>query len=352
MSDKNQSLYEVLGVDKNATDKEIQSAYRKLARKYHPDVNKKEDAVEKFQEIAAAYSVIGDEEKRKKYDQGLIDGNGDERPSAPQYDSFFDDFIHNFGFMNNAGGFYRRSHFNTDIHVNLEIDARELFESSEISIEYTRRKMCEECSSKGVGGICQQCNGSGRKIQTQRIGNMIHQQDMGSCKKCMGKGSIFDKNCRNCNGLGLITTNEVLKVKIPANCAYANLTINNMGNQENLSVAAGDLNVAIIPKSTKCTFKGYVAYYELLVDPIRALLGGTMKAKGLKDNETLMIELPKLSAPNTLIVIKQKGLCDQSGRRHDAHINVVYKMPKGLSKSQEDILKQYLEADNHKTRRK
>ena len=167
-------------------------------------------------------------------------------------------------------------------------------------------------------------------------------EERGVCDKCRGKGQTYDSNCKSCDGIGLKTSNEEISLKMPANCAFGSMVVSEQGHQETLSAPPGDLVIVVVPISRHCKFDGYTANYELLVDPIRAMLGYNVKASGLKPKEELIIDIPKMTEPNTRIVLKHKGLCDMSGQRHDANIVVVYKMPDKLSDAQEAALNAYL----------
>lgn len=346
MSGKTKSPYETLGVSEKASSAEIQSAYRKLARTYHPDVNPDNpDAEEKFKEISLAYGIIGDAEKRKEYDQGVIDSRG-ERTSPRSY-AYDDD---PFGFMRSSGFHFNQPPIrNPNITVHYEVNASKLFSEHDAQIKYQKVSVCPDCN--GAGGLgnpepCHECGGHGTRMQVRRMGNLMIQEST-VCTSCKGKGQTFNSNCTKCDGIGLKTSNEQITIKIPANCAYGSMIVAEHGHQEVLSSPPGDLIIVVIPKSKHCKFNGHTAYYELLVDPVRAMLGCKVKASGLKQEEELIIDIPKMTEPNTHITLKHKGLCDMNGKRHDAVIVVVYKMPDKLSPEQESALNAYLTANEN-----
>lgn len=348
MSGKTKSPYETLGVSQTASAKEIQSAYRTLARKYHPDVNPDNpDAEEKFKEINAAYAVLSDPEKRRDFDHGAINANGDPIYSNDNYGRWHVD--NPFDHMNGFRFFFNQPQVtNQNVTVYYEIDASKLFEQHDVLIKYKRVSACSNCTGGGGTGnhkVCDGCNGTGNKVEARMIGGMKIQEHV-QCRICKGRGQIFDANCQFCDGIGLKTTNEEINITMPANCAYGNIVVDELGHQEILTVPPGDLVIVVIPKSQYCKFDGYTANYELLVDPIRAILGCKVKAKGLKPKEELLIDIPKMTEHNTRIVLKQKGLCDMKGKRHDANIIVVYKMPENLSEEQEAALNAYLASTN------
>jgi len=342
------SPYDVLGVSKTATAKEIQSAYRKLARQYHPDVNpNNKEAEERFKEIGQAYAILNDPEKRSEYDNGSIDATGEPIYNRPMQDFWPGD---PFGFIDDIGTRFHRNVRNSNVVVHYEVDASKLFTAHSATIEYQRAVACKDCEGTGGSGThttCHVCKGSGRRVQVRQMGGMLIQQDYGECQQCRGRGQVFESNCKNCDGIGIKTTNEKIPVNIPANCAFAQMVVQGQGHQETLSSSPGDLIVLVIPRSRHCKFDGYTAHYELLVDPIRAMLGCKVKASGLKPKAELIIDVPKMTEPNTRIVLKQKGLCDMNGKRHDANIVVVYKMPNKLSEKQEEALNAYLTANEN-----
>lgn len=342
MSGQTKSPYEVLGVSTTASAEEIQSAYRKLARKHHPDVNQgNPESEERFKEIGAAYSLLTDPEKRRDFDNGFIDANGNQTG-------------HNFGhhgenpfdFMNDGwfGNHFQRQVRNSNITVHYEVNATKLFSEHDAKIKYQKVTQCHFCSGSGGTGnvtVCNDCRGTGYQSQVKRLGHMVV-QERSVCDTCHGRGSVYDENCVNCDGIGLKTSDEEITLHLPANCAFGSLVIAEYGHRESLSAPAGDLIVVVIPVSKYCKFDGYTANYELLVDPIRAMLGCKVKASGLKPKEELLIDIPKMTSPNTRIVLKQKGLSDMNGKRHDANVVVVYKMPDKLSEEQEAALNAYL----------
>ncbi|MBS1722312.1 MAG: J domain-containing protein [Armatimonadetes bacterium] len=335
-------FYEVLGVPRDADDKAIKSAYRKLARQYHPDVNPgNSEAEEKFKEISQANAVLSDPEKRQKYDQGLIGPDGE--PVEPSFRP--EDIMSHFFGVNPGGRFYR--HTNSPIEVTLEVDASKLFEPHKAQVAFRRTEYCQHCQGSGGLGetlVCADCGGRGRRINTHRRGNMVMQQDLGTCRQCNGRGMTHSNLCDYCNGIGLITSNESMELEIPAGAAFVQLRVTQAGHREHPEAPPGDLLVHVMPVSKKCKFQRHLAVYELPVDPVKAMLGCTMVAAGLKGKEELRIVLPKMTPPGTQFVAEEKGLTDMYGTRHDAVVVVVYKMPQNLTAEQESALQNYLKA--------
>ncbi|HBA37568.1 MAG TPA: molecular chaperone DnaJ [Firmicutes bacterium] len=223
--------YEVLGVDKSASDAEIKSAYRKLAKKYHPDVNKEEGAAEKFKEIGEAYSVLGDEQKRKTYDQfgsaafeqggagaggfGDFGGFGGFSSADVDLNDIFSDFLGGFGF--GGGGRKNRPTKGSDILMRVELDFMEAIFGCKKEIELEVTEKCPECN--GVGGenpkTCSTCKGRGKVVtQARTILGVIETESV--CPDCGGEGKTFEKVCSRCRGRKQVKVDKTLEVAIPS----------------------------------------------------------------------------------------------------------------------------------------
>ena len=223
--------YEVLGVSKNATDAEIKSAFRKLAKKYHPDVSKEPDAEEKFKECQEAYAVLSDPQKRQQYDQfghaAFANGAG----GASGFGGFsgftdfgdmsdiFDDILGGFGFS--TRGSSRRSangpRRGNDVLYRMTIDFEDAVFGCKKDIKLDVEDTCDECD--GTGGFnsktCPECRGSGTVTSEQRtmFGSFLSKT---TCRNCSGTGTIFEKKCTKCHGSGHINKNKTITVTVPA----------------------------------------------------------------------------------------------------------------------------------------
>ncbi|MBQ2724068.1 MAG: DnaJ domain-containing protein, partial [Clostridia bacterium] len=222
--------YAILGVSKTASDDEIESAYRKMAKKYHPDLHPNDnEAAEKFKECNEAYSVLGDAQKRQRYDRGEYDmgmnGAGGFNPfggggfTATGFDDIFDMFSEFMG-----GGRTRTSRSThaqgSDISYRLNLTFKEAALGCKKQINYTRVERCSSCHGTGAKSeshlkTCDKCGGSGRVqvITNTILGRSI---SMGVCDKCGGTGKIVTEKCRTCNGKGVVNVNKVMNVTIPA----------------------------------------------------------------------------------------------------------------------------------------
>lgn len=226
-------FYEVLGVDKNASDAEIKSAYRKLAKKYHPDVNKEEGAAEKFKEIGEAYSVLGDEQKRKTYDQfgsaafeqggaggaggfGGFEGFGGFQGADVDLNDIFSDFLGGFGF-GGGGRSSNRARKGEDMLIRVELDFMDAIKGCKQDIRLTVNEDCPECHGEGGHGVktCTSCDGRGRVVtQSRTILGVMQTESV--CPTCGGSGKTFETVCSKCRGKKQIKVEKTLSVEIPA----------------------------------------------------------------------------------------------------------------------------------------
>ena len=220
--------YEVLGVDKNASDADIKSAFRKLAKKYHPDVSKEENAAEKFKEAQEAYAVLSDPEKRKQYDQfghsafannGAGGFSGFEGFDFGNFSDIFDDLFEGMGF---SSGRSRGSRTNvprkgSDILYRMTIDFEEAVYGTKKDIKVDVEEDCEKCEGKGGfdSKKCPECHGSGVVTSEQRtlFGSFLSKTP---CTYCKGTGTIFEKICTDCHGRGKITNRKTITITVPS----------------------------------------------------------------------------------------------------------------------------------------
>ncbi|MCY3916396.1 MAG: molecular chaperone DnaJ [Chloroflexi bacterium] len=214
--------YDVLGVAQGADEREIKSAFRRLARQYHPDVSQEADAEEKFKEINEAYEVLSDDDKRARYDRfghaGVNGGAGGYGAGFSDFGDIFD--IFNSAFGGSASGRRRGPTAGRDRRVDVTIDFVEAVFGVEKEIEFQRLESCDSCDGTGAAAgsrpsTCGTCNGSGevRQVQQTFLGSMMRAQ---TCPNCGGKGQVISNPCRNCDGSGRRRKRAVLNVKIPA----------------------------------------------------------------------------------------------------------------------------------------
>ncbi|MDD4816282.1 MAG: DnaJ domain-containing protein, partial [Clostridia bacterium] len=249
--------YEILGIEKNASADEIKSAYRKLAKKYHPDINKAPEAQTKFKEINEAYEVLGDETKKSNYDQfGSAEGQ-------PNFEDIFggagggfsggfgDIFSDIFGaFGGNKTRQSRVMEKGEDINLQMTISFEEAIFGTTKDIQVSKYETCEHCQGTGARNgtefkTCPECQGTGRVRYTQNtfFGTTIRE---GVCKSCNGTGKIVKDKCNDCGGKGYNKIKKIISVKIPAGIDNDQvLRMQGQGNAPTRQGIPGDLNIKI-----------------------------------------------------------------------------------------------------------
>ncbi|MBQ8908809.1 MAG: molecular chaperone DnaJ [Clostridia bacterium] len=349
----NKDYYGVLGVDKNASEDEIKSAYRRLAKKYHPDLNKTEEAANKFKEINEAYEVLGDSKKRANYDQfGSADGN----PFGQGGAGGFGDFFHGGGgggfgdffsdIFSAFGGGARGGAQNVkgeDINISTTLEFEEACFGCEKTITVNKTDRCASCNGTGAKNgtefsTCSECGGSGRvRFQQNTIfGTTIRE---GACPKCNGTGKMIKEKCSSCNGYGIQRTQKTVNVKFPAGIDNGQtLRMRGEGNAPKGGGVSGDLNIKVTVKAHKILVrKGNDLYMDLFLPFTTTLLGGKVEIPTLNGNYTLNI--PERTASGTVMRIKNKGVKALNQNFHgDLLVTVKAEMPKNLSKEERKML--------------
>lgn len=312
----NKDYYGVLGVGKNATDDEIKSAYRRLAKKYHPDLNKTEEAANKFKEINEAYEVLSDSKKRANYDQfGTAEGNpfgagegfGDFFRGGGGFSDIFSDIFSAFG---GRGERTVRSR-GTDINIATDLTFEEACFGCEKNITINKHEKCSTCKGTGAKNgteftTCSECRGVGRVRfqQNTLFGTTIRE---GACPKCNGTGKIIKEKCSECNGKGEQKVSKTIKVKFPAGIDTGNtLRMREEGNAV-ANGESGDLNVKVSVKPHKILIrKGNDLMFDLYLPFTTTILGGKVDIPTLEGNYNLNV--PELTPSGTVIRIKNKGV--------------------------------------------
>lgn len=342
----NKDYYNVLGVDKNASEDEIKSAYRRLAKKYHPDLNKTEEAAEKFKDINEAYECLSDPKKRSNYDQfGSADGNpfggagghggfGDffGGGAGGGFGDFFSDIFSAFG----GRGERAQRAKGSDINISIDLTFEEAAFGCEKNITITRQEKCSACKGTGAKGgseftTCNECGGVGRVRfqQNTMFGTTIRE---GACPKCNGSGKIIKEKCPECNGKGQQKGSTTIKVKFPA--GIDNGQTLRMRGEGNAATGgdSGDLNIKVSVKPHKILVrKENDLYMDLYLPFTTTLLGGKVEIPTLQGKYTLNI--PELTASGTVMRIKNKGVkALQRDYYGDLLVTVKSEVPKNLDK--------------------
>lgn len=353
--------YEVLGVSKNADEKEIKSAFRKLAKKYHPDVSKEPDAAEKFKEAQEAYAVLSDEQKRKQYDQfghaafdQMNGGAGFDFSDFDFSDIFEELFGGGFGsrfsnFSSFGGGSRQttRARRGSDrlMRVDLTFDEAVFGCKKEINVDFYDE--CDECRGKGGKGekTCSTCHGSGTVTMQQNtlFGAFATRT---TCPDCHGKGKTYESTCSHCRGTGSVRKNKDLDVKIPAGVDTGNrLRLAGKGDSGTNGGENGDLYLEFRVKEHPLFERdGNDIYLELPLTITEAVLGCKKEIPTLYGNVKLTID----SGANTgdKHRLKGKGVEDlHSGSKGNMYVIINVVIPSKIDKKQKKLFEELSNTD-------
>ncbi|MGZ7442427.1 molecular chaperone DnaJ [Paenibacillus sp. TH7-28] len=340
--------YEVLGVGKTATEEEVKKAYRKLARQYHPDVNKAADAEAKFKEVKEAYDVLSDEGKRARYDQyGHVDPNQGMGGgfSGTDFGGFGDIFDMFFG-----GGGGRRDpnapQRGNDLQYTMTIEFEEAAFGKETDISIPRTENCDTCSGTGAKPgtkptVCSVCHGTGQQevVQNTPFGRMVNRR---SCSACGGRGQIIKEKCPTCSGSGKVKKQRKIHVRIPAGVDDgAQLRMTGEGEGGLRGGPPGDLYIVIRVKEHEYFEReGDDVYLEVPITFAQAALGDEIEIPTL--TEKVKLKIPAGTQTGTFFRLKGKGIPRLRGvGQGDQHVKVVLMTPRKLSEEQKELLRQF-----------
>lgn len=344
--------YSILGVSKSASDDEIKSAYRNLAKKYHPDINKEADAQEKFKEISEAYSVLSDKTKRANYDQfGSADGaqgfgGGGFSGFSQGFEGGFEDIFNIFGNAFGRGSKAARHEQGADLETDITITFEEAAFGVEKEITINRNEKCTHCNGTGAKSssdttTCTDCNGSGKVqfVQNTLFGRVASMMD---CKTCGGSGKVIKEKCTYCHGSGLSNQAVKVNVKIPAGIDDGQ-TIRMRGEGEQVASGngvPGDLHINVKVQPHKLLVrKEFNLYVDVYVPFTTLLLGGEMEVPTLKGTTT--IDIKPLTQSNTKYTLKGKGIKFLRGfGSGDLIVTLKGEMPKNLDKGAKKLVKE------------
>ncbi|CAN7059914.1 unnamed protein product [Brassica rapa subsp. trilocularis] len=355
--------YSVLGVSKNATKSEIKSAYRKLARNYHPDVNKEPGAEEKFKEISNAYEVLSDDEKKSLYDRfgeagvkgaGGMGGMGDFSNPFDLFESLFEGM----GGMGGGGGMGRGSRSRAvdgqDEYYSLILNFKEAVFGMEKEIEITRLESCGTCEGSGAKPgtkptKCTTCGGQGQVVSSARTPLGVFQQVM-TCSSCNGTGEISTP-CGTCSGDGRVRKTKRISLKVPAGVdSGSRLRVRGEGNAGKKGGSPGDLFVVIevIPDPVLKREDTNILY-TCKISYIDAILGTTLKVPTV--DGTVDLKVPAGTQPGTTLVMAKKGVpvLNKSNMRGDQLVRVQVEIPKRLSKEEKKLIEELADMSKNKT---
>lgn len=355
--------YDILGVSRDADAKTIKRAFLKLARSYHPDVNKDEGAEAKFKEINEAYSVLSDDQKRANYDRyGTADGPGGFGSDFVDMSDIFSgsgfdvsDIFSSF-FGGNRTSPQGASPRGRDMSISLTITLEEAAQGCTKKISYERLAPCDDCAGKGASidaklVDCTQCQGRGyiMSVQQTLFGRM---QTQTTCPSCQGACQVFDKPCETCEGQGRCPSREKVEVKIPAGIQSSQrISLADKGEAGMHGSTSGSLIVRVmIAEHERFERDGDNLYTSMTIDSLEAITGTKRQLQGILDNEELEVHVPSFCEYGQRITLAHKGMPRMSSKsRGDLIVVISVKAPKGLSKEDKKTIQTIVDARGHAT---
>ena len=356
MADK-RDLYETLGVNKSASKDEIKSAYRKLAKKYHPD-NHETGNAEKFKEVQEAYDILYDDQKRSAYDQfgfAAFEQGAGQPGSNPFEGGFgFGGEEVNLGdiFSQFFGGGRRQQRASTgprrgnDAIIRVKVDFMDTILGRDIEIPLTVDETCKSCGGSGARSAsdiktCPQCNGMGYvRVQRRSLFGMVEQQE--TCPRCNGRGKIVSQPCPNCGGKGYNRVKKNVKVHIIAGINNGQqIRVQGLGERGANGGPNGDLFVEVNVKPHQY-FKrdGNDIHLNVPIDFVDAILGTSVDVPTVYGEATLNI--PSGTQPGQIFRMRGQGVKDlRSGKPGDQYVHLDIKMPTSLNRDQKELLNKY-----------
>lgn len=361
MADNKRDYYEVLGVQKNATDAEIKKAYRKLAKENHPDLNPGDKAAEaRFKEANEAYEVLSDSDKRSRYDQfgfagvdpnygagaggygGGFDGNFDFGDLGDIFGSFF------------GGGFGGSQRTRTgpqrgeSLRLGLTISFEEAAFGCEKEVQVDRVEACDTCRGSGAAAgtspeTCSNCGGSGQ-VQQRRQTPMGVFATTGPCPKCGGKGRIIKNPCTKCGGSGQLRQRKTIKVSVPAGIDNGQIiSLRGQGNAGRNGGPAGDLQIVVTVRPHQLFRReGTDVYCDAPITFTQAVLGGEMEIPTIDGK--VKYDIPEGTQTGTTFRLRGKGIPNVNGRgRGDQYVIVYIETPRNLNREQKEALRKFSE---------
>jgi len=356
MSVDKRDYYEVLEVSKTASKEEIKKAYRRLARKYHPDVNKDENAEIHFKEVSEAYEILYDDQKRGTYDRfghAAVNGNQDSYGNSYGGDfSGFGDIFETF-----FGGGMPKQRRNApmqgaDIETSISVSLAEAAIGVTKEIKYKKQETCSECNGTGAEAgstpsACHTCNGAGQvRQQVNSLFGMTVQ--IVTCPNCHGEGVIISKPCKNCNGKKRVIKDEKQSIDIPAGIVdEMHLRIPSAGDAGVNNGPYGNLYIKVkVKKNSHFKREGDHLVTEAEIPFAAAALGTKLKIDTIY-NEKTDLEINSGTQPNEVYKIKEQGMPNiRSGKKGDLFVEIKVKVPQKLNDEQKKLLLGFSEAMN------
>ena len=360
MAEQKRDYYEVLGVSRGASEDEIKKAYKKMARKYHPDLNPGDKtAEEKFKEVNDAYEVLSDADKKARYDQyghAGVDPNFGAGGFGGGFDGSFDfgDLGDIFGsFFGGGFGGGRRTNPNApqrgeSIRMSIAISFEEAAFGCEKAVTVERYETCDTCHGNGCAPgtspeVCPDCHGTGT-VQVRRQTPMGVFATSSPCPKCGGKGRIIHQPCKDCRGSGMVRKKKTIQASIPAGIDNGQtISIRGQGNAGKNGGPAGDLLITITVRPHELFRReGTSVLCEAPITFTQAVLGAELEIPTIDGK--VKYTLPEGTQSGTTFRLKGKGIPSINGRgRGDQYVTVYIETPKNLNKEQKEALKKFAE---------
>jgi len=365
-------LYEIMGVKKNSSQEELKTAYKQLVKKYHPDVSKEPNAEEKLKEITHAYSVLGDENKRKQYDmvgESAYNGTGggysySSNFEGEDFDFDLSDVFSRFGFSREdifgSSGFRQSSHTKRqewaelDLKTRISIDFVTSVKGGKQEIRMPKDIVCDACDGTGSKSkaktTCSQCGGRGRTmIRKQTPFGMFAIEQL--CSKCQGHGTTISDPCKVCGAKGHTKTTTTMTVDVPAGVNNGDvIRLRGGGNTHNGE--AGDLFIQVFVKEHYFFKRAiYDLYCEVPIIYSDLILGTKIKIKGIQD--TITLSIPAGTRPDTTFKVAGKGVPDPNRRgiHGSLFVKVILAEPVDVNREYKDLLNKLATIDA-KTKKK
>lgn len=364
-------LYEILGVEKNCSKAELKSAYRKLAKKYHPDVNpNNKEAEENFKEVNFAYEILSDDNRRQKYDtygEASFNANaagGGGFGGFSDMEDIFESIFGNFGGFGGFGGFgssarnSNRPRKGEDIEFYLDLDFFEAVNGVEKEFFVNVKTVCNSCSGSGAKPgtkkvTCKKCNGRGSiRVQRQSFFGTVVSEEL--CNECNGTGEIVEEKCEKCKGKKYVLVRKKFTVKAPKGVNTNNImTLKEQGNCGENGGPNGDVYVIFKVKSHELFVRnGNNVFYELPISFAEATLGAEVEIPTLEGKEKYTI--PEGTETGTEFTLKDRGISDVNGYgKGNLTFRVKIITPKNLTDRQKELLREFSsEREEHLTEHK
>ena len=352
--------YEVLGIQKGASEDDIKKASKKLARKYHPDMNPGDkEAEEKFKEVNEANEVLSDPEKKARYDQfgfAGVDPNYGAGAGGGAYGGGFDfgDLGDIFGsfFGGGFGGGQRRNpnapQRGESIRASVSVSFTEAAFGCEKSVTLERSEQCPTCKGNGCAPgttpeICPDCHGTGT-VQTRRQTPMGVFASNGPCRKCGGTGRLIHQPCPDCRGTGAVRKRKTIKVNIPAGIDHGQtISLRGQGNAGRNGGPAGDLLITVMVQPHELFRRdGVDVFCEAPITFAQAVLGAELEIPTIDGK--VKYSIPEGTQTGTVFRLKGKGIPVLNGRgRGDQYVTVTIETPRNLNKEQKEALRRFSE---------